>query len=105
MKKWRRYEVLLPVRFNDGRDIPKKLHAEALDEMVSKFEAVSFDNRKVEGLWQNKGVLYRDQLSRIVVDIPDTVTNRKWMKRFKARWKERLQQIELWMISYRIEVE
>jgi len=27
------------------------------------------------------------------------------MKQFKVRWKERLEQIDLWMVSYRIEVE
>jgi len=27
------------------------------------------------------------------------------MKKFKKRWKFRLEQLELWMVSYRIEVE
>ncbi len=27
------------------------------------------------------------------------------MKQFKKRWKDRLEQIDLWMISYRIELE
>lgn len=34
-----------------------------------------------------------------------TVKNRQWMREFKARWKSRLEQIELWLVSYRIEVE
>ena len=40
-----------------------------------------------------------------VVDVPDLVKNRRWMKQFKERWKTRLEQLELWMISYRIDVE
>jgi hypothetical protein len=39
------------------------------------------------------------------VDVPDKKENRLWMKSFKARWKERLGQLEIWMVSYRIEVE
>jgi hypothetical protein len=27
------------------------------------------------------------------------------MRQFKERWKVRLEQVELWMVSYRIEVE
>jgi len=27
------------------------------------------------------------------------------MKKFKVRWKKRFDQLELWMVSYRIEVE
>ena len=37
--------------------------------------------------------------------MPDSGKNRQWMKLFKDRWKIRLEQLELWMVSYRIEVE
>jgi hypothetical protein len=49
--------------------------------------------------------MYRDDLVRIVVDMPNTAKNRRWMQAFKARWKLRLEQLELWMVSYLIEVE
>ena len=48
---------------------------------------------------------YRDNLVRIVVDVPDTDENRRWIKDFKARWKAKLDQLELWVVSYRIDVE
>ena len=47
----------------------------------------------------------RDDLVRIVVEIYDNANNRQWMRQFKDRWKGRLEQLELWMVSYRIEVE
>jgi hypothetical protein len=50
-------------------------------------------------------VLYQDNLARIFVDVPDTAKNRKWMKQFKTRRKARLEQLEIWMVSYRIEIE
>jgi len=50
-------------------------------------------------------VLYRDNLVKVVIDVPDTTKNRHWMGQFKGRWKARLEQLELWMVSYRIEVE
>jgi hypothetical protein len=40
-----------------------------------------------------------------VVDVPDTIANRQWMRQFKARWKSKLEQLELWLISYRIKLD
>jgi len=103
--KSRRYEVLLPVRFNDGRDIPEELLGEVVNEIAAQFGAVSFYKQAIEGHWQHAGTTYRDDLACVVVDVADTVKNRKWMRAFKARWKERLQQLELWMVSYPIQIE
>ena len=49
--------------------------------------------------------MYRDDLVRIVVDVPDLAKNRKWMKTFKERWKTRPKQLELWLVSYGIQIE
>ena len=101
----RRYEVLLPVRFNDGRDVPEEVLGEALNEIVEQFNAVSFYKEAVEGRWRHEETVYRDDLALLVVDIPDTAKNRKWMKAYKARWKQRLEQLEIWMVSYPIDIE
>jgi hypothetical protein len=63
------------------------------------------ETQNVEGHWRHGGVLYRDDLVRVVVDVPDTPRNRQWMREFKQRWRTRLEQLELWMVSFRIEVE
>jgi hypothetical protein len=103
--KWRRFEVLLPLEFNDGRDVPTEWLAEAVLEVVGEFGAASYETQKLEGHWRQGGVTYRDNLVRLVVDVPDTSASRQWMKRFKGRWKTRLDQLELWMVSHSIEVE
>ena len=103
--KWRRFEVLLPLQFNDGRDVPAEWLAEAVLEIVDHFGAASYETQKLEGHWRLGGVLYRDNLVRLVVDTPDSAKSRRWMRQFKSRWKTRLEQLELWMVSYHIEVE
>ncbi len=103
--KWRRFEVLLPLQFNDGRDVPGEWLADAVLEIVEQFGAVSYETQKVEGHWRQGGILYRDTLVKLVVDLPDVTGNRDWMRQFKDRWKTRLEQLELWMVSYRIELE
>jgi hypothetical protein len=97
--------VLLPLQFNDGTEIPAEWLAEAVIEVVSQFGAASYETQKVEGHWRHGGVAYRDNLVKVVVDVPDSATHRAWMKEFKSRWKTRLDQVELWMVSYRIEIE
>jgi hypothetical protein len=103
--RWRRFEVLLPLRFNDGRDVPGEWIAESILEIVDHFGAASYETQKVEGHWRHSGILYRDDLVRIVVDVPDSARNRQWMRQFKDRWKVRLEQLELWMVSYGIDIE
>lgn len=103
--KWRRFEVLLPLRFNDGREVPGEWLAEAVLEIVDRFGATSYETQKVEGHWRHGGTTYRDDLVRLVVDVPDTKANRSWVREFKQRWKSKLEQLELWVISYSIEIE
>jgi hypothetical protein len=103
--RWRRFEVLLPLQFNDGREVPSEWLADAVLEIVDRFGAASYETQKVEGHWRHEGVLYRDNLVRLVVDVPDSAANRRWMKEFKSRWKSRLEQLELWLVSYRIDID
>ena len=79
--------------------MPSAWLAEAVLEIADHFGAASYETQKVEGHWRQGGVLYRDNLVRVVVDVPDSAPSRQWMKEFKARWKTRLEQLELWMVS------
>jgi hypothetical protein len=102
---WRRFEVLLPLQFNDGRDVPPEWLAEAVLEVVDRFGAASYETQRVEGHWRHGGVLYRDNLVRIVVDVPEREENRAWLREYKARWKAKLEQLDLWVVSYPIDIE
>lgn len=103
--KLRRFEILLPLQFNDGREIPPEWLAEAVLEIVENFGAASYETQKVEGHWRFEGVVYRDNLTKIVVDVSDTEENHQWMRDFKNRWKTKLDQLELWLVSYVIDVD
>ena len=103
--KLRRFEILLPLQFNDGREIPSDWLAEAVLEIVEKFDAASYETQKVEGHWRHQGILYRDNLVKIVIDATDEEANREWMREYKACWKEKLEQLELWLVSYTIDVD
>ena len=46
--KLRRFEILLPLQFNDGREVPRELLGEAVEEIVERFGAVSYEPQTVE---------------------------------------------------------
>ena len=73
--------------------------------IVENFGAASYETQKVEGHWRHQGVLYRDNLVKIVIDTLDEEESREWMRTYKARWKERLEQLELLLVSYTIDID
>jgi hypothetical protein len=100
----RRFEMLLPLRFNDGQPVPEDVIADILLELEQRFGAVSSETQTIQGLWRNQGQLYRDALVRIFVDVADVPESRQFFIDFKERLKTRLNQIDIWMTTYPIEV-
>jgi hypothetical protein len=104
MSALRRYEILLPLRFNYGQSVPPKLIAEALLRLRQHFGAVSWENQTIQGQWQHEGIVYRDDLARVFVDVADTVENRHFFVQFKEKVKADFQQLDIWLTSYPIDV-
>jgi hypothetical protein len=100
----RRFEVLLPLRFNDGSAVPDSAVADTLIELEEKFGAVSCETQTIRGRWRHEGQSYRDDLIRVFVDTSDAPENRQYFLDLKERLKSRFQQIDLWMTTYLIEV-
>lgn len=101
---FRRYEILLPRRFNDQQPMPEELLVDTLLELEQRFGAVSSETQIIRGLWHHQGQSYRDELVRVFVDVPDTAEIRQFFQQFKERLKTRFRQIDIWMTSYPIEI-
>ena len=104
MNDLRRYEILLPLQFNDGRAVPDALVGQAVVELRSRFGAASCETQIIQGFWQQGGEMYRDTLIRLFVDVADTEENRGFFRDFKEQLKERFQQLEIYVTSHPIEV-
>ena len=103
-KQFRRFEFLLPTRFNSGEVIPPEAFADTLLELEKQFGAVSSESQKIAGRWSHEGQLYRDESVRVFVDVPDLDANREFFRDFKERLKVRFQQIDIWITSYPLDV-
>jgi hypothetical protein len=100
----RRYEVLLPLRFNDGQPVPDDVVAETLLELEQHFGAVSSETQTIRGFWRHEGESYRDDLIRVFVDVADEPEHRQFFLEFKERLKVRFGQLEIWMTTYSVDV-
>jgi hypothetical protein len=101
---FRRFEILLPRQFNDGQPVPDDLFADTLLELRTQFGAVSSETQVIRGLWQHEDQVYRDDLVRVFVDVPDTAESIQFFREFKERLKVRFRQLDIWMTMYPIEV-
>ena len=86
-KPYRRFEVLLPLRFNQGEPVPEALIVDTLLELEERFGAVSADTSPIRGHWQYHDQRFRDELMRVFVDIPNLPEHMQFFLEFKERLK------------------
>ena len=101
---FRRFEVLLPLQFNDGKPVPAELLAQTFDELRMRFDAVSAETQTIKGSWQHQGEQFTDELVRFFVDVADTPEHIEFFRQFKEALKERFGQLDIWLTTYPIEV-
>jgi hypothetical protein len=104
MSALRRYEMLLPQRFNDGSPVPRELFADVLLELRKRFGAVSCETQIIQGVWQHQDEIFHDDLVRVFADVPDSDENRDFFLQYKEQLKQRFQQLEIHLTAYPIEV-
>jgi len=54
MSASRRYEILPPLRFNDGQSVPDALISDTLLELENRFGAVSWETQIIRGRWRHE---------------------------------------------------
>jgi len=104
MSASRRYEILLPLRFNDGQTVPDELIGETIQELRLRFGAATWETRVVRGQWQYEGKLFEDDSTRLVIDVDDVAEDREFFRQFKERLKDRFRQIDIWMTTHPIDI-
>ena len=99
-----RFEILLPLFYNDGRPIEPEKFLQTDDDLVRLFGAVSTDTIVVRGVWMYESTLYQDQLLRCRVDAEDSPENWQSVRELKETLKARYEQLDIWVTAHRVEV-
>ncbi len=104
MSALRRYEILLPLRLNDGSPVSEALLAQTFVELRERFGAASWETQTVRGAWEHQSVVYEDNLTRFFVDVPDRPEHREFFHAFKETLKVRFDQLDIWVTSHPLDV-
>ncbi len=103
-RNFRRYEMLLPRKFNDGRPVPEERFQEVLLELRDKFGAESLETQVIHGVWHYEDRAYHDELMRVFVDVHNDPENRQFFLEFKERVRQKFEQVEVWLTTFPVEV-
>jgi hypothetical protein len=94
----------LPVKHNDGRPVSPDKFQQTRDDLVAQFGALSMSPLAVLGVWVHDGTQYEDELRRFTLDVEDTPENQHFMAAYKKTLLERFEQIEIYMVSFPVEI-
>lgn len=101
---FRRYEIILPTRYNDGAPIDAEKILGTAEELVAQFGSVTYQPEHLHGIWTHQGQRYEEDNVRVFVDVEDTKVAANFFRRFKETLKSRFQQIDIWIVSYEIRI-
>lgn len=102
--KWTRYEILLPLRYNDGQPIETEKFDQTNLELIEWFSATTTDMVTAIGSWRYQGTRYEDRLLRVIVDAPGSRPADDFFRDYKETLKARFQQIDIWISSHEIQI-
>ena len=55
---FKRYEVLLPLRYNDGSVVEEELFEQTRAYLAEQFGSLTFEPAPVRGIWTHEGIQY-----------------------------------------------
>ncbi len=80
---FRRYEILLPTRYNDGPPVEEEQFARTRRERVAEFGAITWHPDRLQGLWTHEGKVFEDANIKVVIDVDDTPAAQRFFEEFK----------------------
>ena len=80
---FRRYEIILPTRYNDGRVIEEENYLWVGEQLAVRFGAYTFEPQPVRGVWMHQGLRYEENNLRVFVDVEATAENEAFFRDFK----------------------
>ncbi|MDA1278149.1 MAG: hypothetical protein O2960_29485 [Verrucomicrobia bacterium] len=101
---YRRYEIILPIRYNDGALIERSKYWETVEEIVARFGALTVQPDGLQGIWLHESKRYQEENVRIFIDVEDSPENGDFFRQLKQTLKTRFQQIDIWIVSFEIRI-
>jgi hypothetical protein len=91
------------LNYNNGAKIEAEKFDQTAEELCERFGGITEDTVRVTGTWKYGGTRFRDTLFRIRVDTMDPAAA-AFLQARKGLWKERFQQLDIWITAHQIDI-
>ena len=102
----RKYDIYLPLKYNNGEAIESEKIVKVWDELAEAFGGITVSplSAPYQGRWKYGGVEYIDEIIKIEVVATNDRAAKKFLKDFKEHLKAYLQQIDILITTHGIQV-
>lgn len=90
-----RYEVLLPVKHNDGSEVAEIKHRVCFNEASEQFGGATLEPQMLLGRWFHRGKAFEEPMIRLVVEVDDLPENHEWFAAWKHTLIARFEQLDI----------
>ena len=93
----KKYEIYLPLKYNDGKEIEAEKIKQIREELIAVFGAltVSSQSAPYQGSWKYGGVDFIDDIIKIEIIAGGDKKNERFFRQFKQHLKKLLKQIDI----------
>ena len=93
----KKYEIYLPLRYNDGTKIERAKFKEIRRQLMAVFGAITVSpmSAPYEGTWRYRGVEFDDNIMRIEIITTENLDAYQFFKNFKRQLKRTLRQLDI----------
>ena len=95
----KKYEIYLPLKYNDGKKIESEKLKEIRQQLMAVFEGITISSMSspYEGTWRSAGVEFKDNIIRIeiITTEDEDLDSLRFFKNFKRQLKRTLRQLDI----------
>jgi len=102
--KLKRFEILLPLNYNDGRVIERIKFMVTNRELLEKFGGLTTDSVEISGTWKYGSAFLHDRLVRLTIDSQNPDEDVVFFREYKETLKSRFEQLDIWITAHDVEV-
>jgi len=97
------YDIYVPLFYNDGNPVEAEKFQQLQEELLNRFEGLTFFPQPNEGFWKMAGVTYRDEIVIYRVITPDEEDARRFLGHLKEEMKAVFDQEEVLIVEHDVE--
>lgn len=102
--KLKRFEILLPLNYNDGRPIERTKFMLTNRELLEKFGGLTTDSVEISGTWKYGSAFYQDRLVRLTIDSDNPEEAVAFLREYKEVLRTRFEQVDIWITAHDVEL-